>query len=301
VDEGDSQLIAISAEYNSVTTVEYKTEEELMQAVENGTVDIGMVLPPDFDNAVKQGLETDITAYIWGESRMDDLATLEITTFNMIQHLAGREAPVHIETITLGEGGVPWNDRLLPFVVLIAVVFAAVILPAMAVVSEKEKKTLTALAVTPVTFGEIFISKGVIGAILGMIMGVVTLVINDALGSHPFLLVMLLALGSVMGAVIGLIGGVFIKNIDSLLATMKMAGIVLYAPALVYMFPRIPQWIGWIFPTYYIIEPIVELVQRGGGWSDIAVDVFILIGLIIVLSGVLSLMLRRKTEQQLAF
>ena len=175
VDEGDSRLLAIANEYHSVITVEYDTDAELRQAVESGAVDIGMVLPPDFDNAVTQGLEADVTAYIWGEGQIEDFAILEINVFSMLQQLAGREAPVNIETITLGEGaGVPWNDRLLPFIVL-------------TVVTEKERKTLTALAATPATLGEIFISKGVIGAVLSLFMGVVILVINHAFGLHPLL------------------------------------------------------------------------------------------------------------------
>jgi ABC-2 type transport system permease protein len=301
VDEGDSRLLAIADEYQSVVTVEYKTDAELREAVESGAVDIGMVLPPDFDNAVTRGLEADITAYIWGEGRIEDFGILEINIFSMLQQLAGREAPVNIETITLGEGtGIPWNERLLPFIVLMAVVLAAVILPAMAVVTEKETKTLTALAATPATLGEIFISKGVIGAILSLFMGVVILVINHAFGLHPLLLVMVLGLGAVMGTILGLLGGALLKDINSLLAFYKFAGILLYAPALFYMFPQIPGWVARIFPTYYIIEPIVELAQRGGGWSDIALNVFILVALIALFAVILSLVLRSKAEQQLA-
>ena len=301
VDKGDSQLITIAGEYHSVITVEYETEAELRQAVKRGTVDIGMVLPPDFDNAVTQGLEADVTAYIWGEGQIEDFGILEINVFGMLQQLAGREAPVNIETITLGEGaGIPWNERLLPFIVIMAVVLASVMLPAMAVVNEKEKKTLTALAVTPATLGEIFISKGVIGAVLSLFMGVFILVINNAFGLHPLLLVMVLGLGAVMGTIVGLTGGALLKDTNSLLALYKIAGILLYAPALVYMFPQIPEWAGRIFPTYYVIEPIVELVQRGGSWPDIAVNVFVLVGLIVLLAVILSLVLQRKTEQQLA-
>jgi ABC-2 type transport system permease protein len=302
VDEGDSQLFSIATEYHSMNTIQYRTEAELKQAVESGTIDVGMVLPSQFDSAIKQGQEINITGYIWGESRMEDLGIIEINIFNMLQQLAGQEAPVNLETITLSESAsIPWNDRLLPIIVLMAVIFAAVIQPAMAVVIEKEIKTLSAVAATPATLGEIFLSKGVIGAVLSLIMGVVILLINNAFGSHSLLLVLVLALGAIMGSVIGLLIGVFIRNIDSLLAFTKVSGILLYAPALVYMFPGIPQWIGRIFPTYYIIAPIVELTQRGGGWSDIALDVFILIGLIVLLIVILSLALHRKLEQQLAF
>jgi ABC-2 type transport system permease protein len=171
----------------------------------------------------------------------------------------------------------------------------------MAVITEKEKKTMTALATTPTTLGEIFISKGVIGAILSLLMGIVILLINQAFGVQPWLLVLVLGLGAVMTSIIGLLAGAFLKDITSLLAFSKIAGFVLIAPGFVYMFPQIPQWLGYFFPTYYIVEPIVDLVQRGGGWHDIALNVFILIGLIVLLFVILSIVLRKKAEQQLAF
>jgi ABC-2 type transport system permease protein len=243
----------------------------------------------------------DLTIYIWGEGTREHFEILDINIINVIYEIMGAEVPVNIETIALGGGvGVPWNDRLLPFIVLMAVVLAAVLLPAMAVVSEKEKKTITALAATPTTLGEIFVSKGVVGAVLSLSMGIVILVINQAFGMQPWLLVLVLGLGAVLSTIIGLLAGAFLKDITSLLAFAKIGGILLYAPALIYMFPQIPQWLGYFFPTYYVVAPIVDLVHRGSGWPDIALNVFILVGLIVLLSIILSIVLRRKAEQQLA-
>jgi ABC-2 type transport system permease protein len=302
LDEGDSRVMDLAAGYSSMITTEYGTDTELRQAVESGAASLGLVLPPGFDRAVAEAGETDITVYIWGEGTMEHFEILDINIVNMVYELSGAEAPVNIETISLGGGaGVPWNDRLLPFIVLYTVVLAAILLPAMAVITEKEKKTITALAATPTTLGEIFVSKGVIGAVLSLLMGIVILLINQAFGVQPWLLVLVLGLGAVMVSIIGLLAGAFLKDITSLLAFSKIGGFVLIAPGFVYMFPQIPQWLGYIFPTYYIVEPIVELSQRGGGWPDIALNVFILVGLIVLLSVILAIVLRKKAEQQLAF
>ena len=302
LDEGDSRMVDVAAGYSSMITTEYDTDAELRQAVESGTASLGMILSPSFDRSVAEAAEVDLTVYIWGEGTVEHFEILLINIDNIILELSGVEAPVNIETITLGGGaGVPWNDRLLPFIVLYSVILAAVMLPAMAVINEKEKKTMTALAATPTTLGEIFVSKGVIGAVLSLFMGIVILLINQAFGLQPWLLVLVLGLGAVMASIIGLLAGAFLKDTTSLLAFSKIGGIVLSVPAIIYMFPQIPQWIGYIFPTYYIVEPIVDLVQRGGSWPDIALHVFILIGLIVLLSVILSAVLRKKAEQQLAF
>jgi ABC-2 type transport system permease protein len=297
VDEGSSQLVAMAGELPSVTTKEYGTVSDIREAVESGAVDMGIVLPEDFDNSVVQGEETEITAYIWGESLAKDRIILGGTIANLIRELAGQEAPVEIQAITLGDKvSIPWSDRLLPLIVLMTVVLGGLFLPAISVVNEKEKKTLEALVVTPTTIGDVFVAKGLLGIILSLVMGIVILILNQAFGAEPALLLLVLVLGAIMAAEIGLLLGVFVKKTTSLFAVVKFGGILLYAPALIYLFPQIPEWIGRIFPTYYVIQPIVEISQRGGGWPDIATNVFILIGLNLVLLGAVMVALKRTKQ-----
>lgn len=293
VDEGGSQLVTMARELTSVTTKEYGTVSAIKEAVESGAADMGLVLPEDFDNSIIQGEETEITAYIWGESLAKNRTILGVTIANLIRELAEEEAPVEIEAITLGdEVSIPWNDRLLPLVVLMAVFLGGLMLPATSVVAEKEKRTLEALVITPTSIGDIFVAKGFLGLILSLLMGIVILIMNQAFGAEPTLLVLVLALGAIMATEFGLLLGALLKDFATVFTVWKMGGMLLFAPAIVYLFPQIPQWIGRIFPTYYVIQPIVEISQRGAGWPDIATDVFILVGLDLILIGVVMLALR---------
>jgi len=297
VDEGSSQLVAMIRELTSVDTKEYDSVSEIKQAVESGAVDIGMVIPADFDSSVIQGEETELTTYIWGESLAKNRTILGVTIANLVRELTGQEAPVEIEAITLGdEVSIPWNDRLLPLLVLMAVFLGGLFLPATSVINEKEKKTLEALVVTPTTIGDVFVAKGLLGIILSLFMGVVILILNQAFGAEPVLLLLLLALGAIMAAELGLLCGTLLKDITTLFAIWKGGGILLFGPAIIYMFPQIPQWIGKLFPTYYLLQPIIEISQRGSGWSDIATNVFILVGLDLILVGVIVFALRRTKQ-----
>lgn len=296
-DEGNSQLVAVFKEQSSVITREYDTLSEIKQAVESGAVDVGIVLPAGFDSAVIRGEEAELTAYIWGESLAKNRTILGVTIANLLRELAGQETPVEIESITLGdEVSTPWNDRLLPLIVLMAVFVGGIFVPATSVINEKEKKTLEALAVTPASIGDIFMAKGLLGIVLSLFMGVVILIMNQAFGAQPLLLVLVLALGAIMAGEIGLLGGAVLKDITTLFAAWKTGGILLFGPAIVYMFPQIPQWVGRIFPTYYLLQPIIDISQRGGNWTDIAVNVFVLIGLDLILIGVVMYVLK-KTRQ----
>lgn len=55
-----------------------------------------------------------------------------------------------------------------------------------------------------------------------------------------------------------------------------------------------------LFPPYYMIAPIVEIVQHGGGWPDIAFDVSVLVGLTLALVLVVALAARRAREYEYA-
>ncbi len=296
-DEGHSQLVAMFQELDSVITREYATTSEIKQATESGAVDMGIVLPDGFDAAVTRGETVTIEAYIWGESLAKNRTILPVTIADQVRKMGGQEVPVEIESVTLGdEVSIPWGDRLLPFLVLMAVFFGGLMVPATSIINEKEQNTLEALVITPTTIGDVFVSKGLVGAIISLFMGVAILVLNQAFGAQPLLLIMVLLLGAIMAVEFGLIAGALLKSFSTLFAVWKSGGILLFAPAIIYMFPQIPEWIGRIFPTYYAVQPVIEITQRGGSWPDIAVNVFILIALDLILGGVVMLALRRTKQ-----
>jgi len=125
-------------------------------------------------------------------------------------------------------------------------------------------------------------------------MGILILILNNAFGTEPILLIIVLALGALMAAELGMLLGVYVKDFATIFTIWKSAGIILFAPAIIYLFPQIPQWIGKIFPTYYITQPIVELIQKGGGWADISTNTFILVAIDIALIFILLFTLKRK-------
>jgi ABC-2 type transport system permease protein len=62
------------------------------------------------------------------------------------------------------------------------------------------------------------------------------------------------------------------------------------------MFPQLPQWIAKLFPTYYIIGPVMDVTQRDAGWSVIWWQVLVLVGLIAALGAATGFLARRNQE-----
>ena len=298
--QDDSRLAELVSASDSVDVRTYASTVDLKKAVAAGAVDMGLALPEGFDESVSRGSDIVLPAYVWGESLAKNRSILLATINSAVRHLAGQEVPVRIETTTLGDTqGVPWNDRLLPFVLLYAVTIGGSMVPASLLVDEKQKHTLSALAITPATLPDILAAKALMGVILALVMSIVIMLLNQAFGLQPGLLMLVLGLGALLASLFGLMLGSLVKDINTLFAVIKAIGILLYGPVFVYMFPQIPQWIGRFFPTYYIVQPVVEISQQGGAWSDIALDVSVLAGLILLMFAVVTLNTKRLKQREI--
>ncbi|MBN1644119.1 MAG: ABC transporter permease [Dehalococcoidales bacterium] len=298
-DEGDSQLTSVLKTNESIRLKTYENKTDLINATASGSVDMGVVLPSDFDDTVESGT-VKLDAYIWGESLAMNRTIIPIALTDAIREIKGAILPVNINTVPLGdEASLPWNDRLLPTVVLLAIFFGGMMIPASSLINEKNRHTLEALSVTPTTITDIFVAKGIIGASLAIVMGVITLSISGAFNSSFGSLVLVLALGAVMAAEIGLIVGAYIKEMNNLFAFWKFGGLLLFGPAIVFMFPEIPQWISYIFPTYYIIRPVTDLTINGLGFSSIIPHLGILIVIIIAIALIVRNIISRLSTKAL--
>ncbi|MBN2075803.1 MAG: ABC transporter permease [Dehalococcoidales bacterium] len=294
---GDSSLTSMLEQYESIKYREYTDESAIRKAVEDGAVDMGIIVPVGLDESIKNREYVEIDAYIWGESQAKNRTILTITITNMIRELAGQESPVDINSISLGDKEViPWSVRVLPLLMVFAVFLGGVFIPATSLIDEKIKRTMTALIVTPTSVIDVFIAKGFLGFLMSLSVGIIVLLVNKALGIHPFLLIMILALGGVMAVEIGLIFGALLKDISTLFAIWKTSAILLVGPGFIYMFPAIPQWIGRIFPTYYMLEPLMNITQKGAGWSQIAGNTLILLGIDVVIFIIFIFVLRRSSQ-----
>ena len=298
-DQGDSELAAMLTNAESLLSKEYSSDDELRAAVERGAVDFGLVIPQQFDTSLKSGDEAQLSGYVWGESLLKNRAAIATSLVVLVREMVGQEVPVEIISISLGDGeDIPWEKRIFPFIVFMAIFLGGSMVPATSLVDEKQKRTLKALVITPTTLGDVFTSKGLFGFLVSMLVAVMILFLNRAFGNQPYLLVGVLALSALMAAAFGVLLGAFITDINTLFAVIKGMGLLLYAPLFIYLFPGIPEWIGKLFPTYYMIGPIIDISQKDATWSQVAQDVYVLMGLILLLVVLLTFVSRRESAKE---
>ncbi|MCU0262477.1 MAG: ABC transporter permease [Candidatus Nanopelagicales bacterium] len=267
----DPTAITASAEATEgIRAVAYDSEEAIRADVADHDLDAALLLPAGFDAVVAGGEPVQVIYLVSGQALASDRAVLAATVTAMVREVAGEEAGVEVTVVTVGaEDFVPMGDRLIPLLVVYAVVVAALFVPAASILDERVKGTLNAVLATPASMGEVLASKALFASVLSVLMGVVTLLINQAFSGEVLGIVLALVLGTAMLVQLGLVLGLWVKDMNTLYTWIKAGGILIVLPGLLALFPTLPEWISKLAPTYYFLQPIYDLSVGGATLADV--------------------------------
>ena len=294
---GNESFTQLFIEHESINTTIYRSESALEAAVERGSVEVGFSLPVGFvDTLADETAEVTFTTYVWGEATTRSLLLLEaVISRSFVEGLGIGELPVTVNANQLGRANeATWAQRLMPLLLLVSTVIGGLFIPAASLIEEKVTHTLTALTTSPASILDVYLAKTVFGVLISLVMALLFLMLNGALNGQLGLLLLVIIFAGFLSSLSGVIMGSYSKDMDSFMAMVKAFGLLLYAPGILQLFPNIPEWIGRIFPTYYIMNPILEITQNGAGLNDIFVDLTILV----VMVGVLLFILIRIIDSQ---
>ena len=295
-DQGASAITSAAADLDGIETSVVADVDELKSMVEADDLDAGLVLPAGFDDAVRAGERPPLELYIGGQSLASDRVVVAITALELVRDVQGDAPPVDVEIISFGEDLRPISERLVPFVVMYALLIAGVFLPSFSLADEREKRTLDALVVTPVRLSEVIAAKGILGFGLAIAMSLVTLWLNSSFQVSGALFVVMLIAG-VMLVAIGLIFGTVSKNVTGVFTLIKGTGFILLGPTIWYIFPDWPQWIAKIFPTYWVIDPVYQVTLNGASLDAVWGNLGIALGVVVVLLVLVRLLTARLARQ----
>ena len=294
VDLGSSSIPAAVADLEDIRLEVLTSEDELRSQVEANDLDAGLILQAGFDQAVRNGKRPELRFFVGGESLSSTRIVLAVTAIDLVRELVGEPAPVEVITEVIGDGPtVPIEDRLVPMLVLLAVALAGIFLPASSLIQEKVNKTADAVLSTPLQVGDFLLAKGVIGFILSFGAGVLTLLVNGGFTAYLAGNLAVIAVGALMSVQIGLLLGSAIGNIQTMFAVWKGGGIILFAPAVLFLFPSVPGWIAMLFPTYYFLGPLYEMTVNAASLSDVYIELLVGVAISIALMGALAPVARR--------
>ena len=300
VDEGSSQVtLALDASPGIETTV-LDDAEQMRAAVEAHDYDAGLLLPAGLDDDLAADRAVAIDFVVSGQSLASTRLVLGVTTLDELRGASGDADLVEVTVSTVGEQEwVPVDDRVLPLIVIYAVMIAGLFLPASSLVEERESRTIDAVLVTPARMSQVLLAKGVLGVLLAVLMGWVTLALNGALTGEVVGLTMFLVLGGIMMAELGLVLGSWAKDSNTLFSAVKGGGVLVIAPVLFTLFPGLPQGVARIFPTYYFLQPIYDMSVAGTGLGDHWLELAVCAAICVLMVPLVAAM-GRRLEQHLA-
>lgn len=294
VDMGESEITALVQELEGIQLVLLDDTAVLKGLVRDNDLDAGLVLPRGFDDAVRAGQWPELEFYIGGESLASNRIILAVTAVDLLRQVQGEDAPVRVQTVHLGEEGLPISTRLVPVLVFYALVIAGVFAPGSSLVVEKERSTFRALLTSPVQPQELLAAKWLLGLVFSSVMAVLTLLLNSAFGPRPLDVIVVIFVAASLCSMLGLLAGVVSRTSTTLFAIIKGMGIFLFAPVAFYIFPEWPQWIARIFPLYWIIEPVWQVSVMGQPLHQVGFELGVAALLTVVTLGVVVALSRRQ-------
>ena len=263
VDEGNSAIAGFLRDRPGIDLHSVDSQGALWEAVKSGDLDAGLHLPAGLDASIRRGERPPLDFHLSRAARPMTVARIQAALGAALRRL-GPAPPVRIERVRLRDKAPkPWRDRILPILVLLAMIAAGCLVAGFSVVDEKVRGTLQALLVTPVSLVEVLIAKGLWAGFIAVVCGVLTLVLGGATSSVGLGAAVALGLTSILCVELGLLIGLYVSTVDGLYAALKGIGPLLLISGAPFVWDAFPEWIARLSPTWYVLQPLWAFTQQG--------------------------------------
>jgi ABC-2 type transport system permease protein len=271
-----------ASEYFTITQV-VATPREAERAIRSQKADMAIVFGPDFASK-RSGLQLIVDG----------------ADPNMAQQWTN-----YATAVLLNADGGATNTKMLynpqlksaynfvPAIMGMLLMLVCAMMTSISIVREKEKGTMEVLLVSPVKPLMIIIAKAIPYLVLAVVILVIILlmarfVLGVPLVGSLFWIIVI----SVIYILLALSLGLLISNVaKTQLVALLLSAMVLLVPIVmlsgmlfpVESMPRVLQWIAAVIPPRYYIEAMRKLMIMGVGIKEVAREVLILVGMLVLL------------------
>lgn len=244
--------------------------EELLY---NQKVAAVMLVPEGFSADIKNGLDPSLNIIV-NPYEAKSVAFLQ-TYKDIIMDFAGQKYPVNVILNTLPED---LQSRFnIPIWIMFTVVFVGMMVLPNTLTTEKEKKTLDAILVSPASEKDVIYGKSFFGLFLTILISLVIIIINKGFVGNFLSTAVFIILGSAVFTGLGLLIASYADNYSSasLLSTIFMAPLILLA--LLADLSQEIEYIAHLVPSTYVFYGIKSAMLNNSGISDLYPEVGILL------------------------
>lgn len=303
-DPGGSQLVQkvlASGQFSAFFT---SSPDEVRAEVEEGKQG-GLVLTPTFDADVAAGRSPELQVYTnAANGRLAQTAFTQVVQSSMWS-MASQGPPARIVYTDLTDGGkgAPANPSLNNYYLLLFLVMSVTMVGVFVVpyllVEEKEKGTLKAMLVSPASYADVVMGKGVTGLFYALTVSVILLLLNNGFTGNIPLVLAAVVLGSVLLVQVGLLMGAAFKTVTQVNSWSSVVMLALLLPAMLggnlMPLPESVKTVTRLIPTYYMADAVMGGLASEATWQQAALDLAVLaICTIIAFTGVIYFLKRER-------
>lgn len=187
---------------------------------------------------------------------------------------------------------IPFGKRLIPILAFFLIITETLGLSNL-ISEELENKTIYALLSTPVTYFDIFFSKGILGLITTLFPAILFLIATIGFKNFPLILLLLL-LGSLFTISIGFLIGSVAKDMLSIVAYGMLIFIIFLIPCFNILAPgTLSSWVK-VIPSFYIVDGLNKIINFNISILSLSYNFIILIIISIILFLFDSFVLKRR-------
>lgn len=267
---------------------------------------VGLVIPPDFESALRAGSLPPISLYLNGSMVNEQTqALLQAGIFNYARAIANPQPPVKVNTIVINppktsNAGAILKLVYLPMALLASLMVGITFIPQL-LLEEKERKTLRMLLVSPASFSDILVGKLLVVLVFQLATTAVVLAILGGFTGEVPLVVLYLVLGTIFSLSSGLLFGALFSSAQ---AASTVSGFVafiyiisgIFVGQLGELMGRSPvQQVVRLIPSYYLAEGVVNASQKVGSVGSNLLDISVVVGSSLIFLVVSTWALRRQS------
>ena len=281
------------------------SQEELLQAVEDGDYSAGLILTDEMLSDITAGQTVIATVYAAPgttaemKQALRDLYMVGLNNINL--KTSQEQININDEVIVLGpdllgiNDPIALRDSMLPM--LLMMIFSIELMGLANLISEEiARGTVNALLVTPLGAGQFFAAKMIMGIGMAFIQVLLVIAAVGKLAVAPGIVIMALLIGSLLMTGVAFFISAFSRDFMSVMAWSVLFLLLLMLPGITAMIPTIASdWIKAI-PTYYLVDTLHRALNYGAGWIDVRVNLLVLFASGVVFLGFGSLLLRRRFQ-----
>ncbi len=281
-----------------------QTPEQIQALIRAGTIEVGLVVPPDFERRLSEGREV-MQVIVDGADTSVQAAARQLAQMPLDGRMSSAQSAMRVSVLPLYNPQRQSAINVVPGLIGVILTMTLVMFTAMAIVRERERGNLEMLITTPVSSAELMIGKVLPYIAVGLVQATVILVLGAWLFEVPvagglfavYMVSMLLIVANLsMGLLVSTIA-------QSQFQAMQMT-FFLFLPSMLlsgFMFPfdGMPapaQWLAEVLPLTHFMRLIRGVMLRGAGLPELWHEALALAAFSLVMMVLAVLRFRKRLD-----